>query len=165
MILSGTGHRPLTLGLDYSEKSEELLQLFCKKILLNIQKTEDISQIYSGGATGWDLALAYTSINMGFATTLALPFYGFGSNWPIEQQRKFWKLMEKCTVVYVSEQDYTGKWQYIKRDHYLVDHCDRVLALHNGTPSTGTGLTVAYAEKKSKPVQNVWELWEKFRKF
>ncbi len=159
MILAGTGHRPPTLGLDYSGKSETILKQFCSAILRKIIIEEDLTRCVSGGATGWDLALAYSSVDLGVAVTLALPFQGFGSNWPMAAQKAFWSLMEKCTVVYVDEQPYDGAWQYLKRDRYLVDNSDKVLALFNGDRKTGTGATVAYAEKQGKPVLNIWDDW------
>ena len=52
-------------------------------------------------------------------------------------------------VVYV-QHEYT-KDCYLKRDRYMVDHADLVIAVWNGIRS-GTGYTVEYAQQQGIPV-------------
>lgn len=164
MILSGTGHRPNKLGLDYSEKSSKLLRDFCLYSLESLFKIKKIDKGIVGGALGFDTALGQAFLEFGVAVNLALPYYGFGSNWPKASQEQLWSFMEKTEVVYTDAQEYAGPWQYAVRDKYMVDGATDVLALWNGEPKSGTGITVAYANKKNKPVTNLFDSWESYKK-
>lgn len=164
MILSGTGHRPKGLGLNYSEKSNQLLKEFCISGLKQLNEDCQITKIISGGATGWDQSLAETAIILGIPLELALPFTGFGSNWPPNGQKRFKEITNKAIKIhYTSNQPYYSPSQYIIRDQFLVDNCDILIALYSGIDKSGTGATVKYAEKQGKTVINVWDNWVKYK--
>ena len=59
---------------------------------------------------------------------------------------------------FVREAGYAG-WKMQERNKWMVDHCDEVLALWNGT-SGGTSNCVAYANKIGKPINNLWEKYK-----
>ena len=62
----------------------------------------------------------------------------------------------------VCDGGYAG-WKFTRRDEWLVDACDLLLALWDGDPKTGTGHTVRYADVKGRPVRNVWVGWRLYR--
>jgi uncharacterized phage-like protein YoqJ len=58
-------------------------------------------------------------------------------------------------VVNVTDYDiFPGAWVYQKRNEWMVDHADEVVAVWDGT-SSGTANCVAYAKKVGKPVWRI----------
>ena len=41
---------------------------------------------------------------------------------------------------------------FLKRNRYLVENADRILAAYNGDPHSGTGITVRYAHQRGVKV-------------
>jgi uncharacterized phage-like protein YoqJ len=162
VILSGTGHRPKTLGLDYSEKSNKLLRTFIKEQILLITDFS-VKEAISGGATGFDIALAEACVGLGIPVRLALPFLEFGSNWPKPGQDRLAAIMKCSKIVYTSDQKYYTPNQYIIRDKYMVDNSQVILALYSGLDKSGTGATVRYAKEKERQIINIWENWLRFK--
>ncbi len=161
MILAGTGHRPKYLGLDYSETSNNLLTKFIAEII----NTLTVTRIISGGATGFDQALAETSISLNIPLTVAVPFPSFHSKWPPSGIKRFNNILQKADVVHTVSPDPYNNSKFILRDKWMVDNCDMVIALYDiKNTSSGTGATVRYAEKLKKEVYNIWTLWEKFKR-
>lgn len=166
MRLAGTGHRPQKLGLNYSEKSNQLLKSFCIQELQRLSKEKiDVTRGISGGANGLDLAYAEACLELKIPFTLALPFKGFGSNWPKESWNRLGLLIEKAQdVIFVSYEPYISTLkQYKMRDQWMVDNSDGLLALYSGDAKSGTGMTVKMAQKAQKLIYNLWENWLKFR--
>lgn len=153
MVICGTGHRPDKLGGYGKEVFDKLVSLAHDYL-----SEQSVDTIISGGALGWDQALAKAAIDLGIPLTMALPFCGFDSRWPKESQQALFSLCTKAKdVVYVCDSGY-APWKMQKRNEWMVDHADRVLALWNGTPG-GTANCVRYAEKVGKPIVNLWEMY------
>lgn len=165
-ILAGSGHRPPKLGLDYSEKSNELLRLF---VIDELEKLKLLgrrpSLILSGMATGFDLAFAEASWCCGIPFVAVVPFNNPHENWPEEGQKRFENALECATeLVTVCDGGYAN-WKYLKRDRYLVDHCSILLALFDeqGKGPSGTKYTVDYARGAGREVLNIWDSWLTFK--
>lgn len=151
MIICGTGHRPNKVG-GYSDPAREILN----SVAMQWLSKNKVDKVISGGALGWDQALALAAWDLGIPLTMALPFLDFDSRWP-KQSRDFLAYLNKNAheVVYVSEPGY-NPYKMQVRNVWMVDHCDAVLALWNGS-SGGTANCVSYAEKAGKPIINLWE--------
>lgn len=161
VIYAGTGHRPPHLSLGYDPESNRLLTEFVRDQLTRV---EDVTHVISGGATGFDQALAHAASLLGIPYTLAEPHEGFGDHWPKDWQKRRDALRARAAkVVVVSPgrwETSEDNWKYLARDRYMIDQADAVLALYDGKPKkSGTGLTVCYATQKGKPVINWWEAW------
>ena len=154
MIVSGTGHRPDKLGGYSKEVHNRLTTLACAG-LGDIKGT--VTKVVSGGALGWDQALAEAALRLDIPLVMALPFEGFECKWPKESQEFLHSLMNPAEVVFVSEPGYAA-WKMQVRNKWMVDNSDLVLALWNGTDG-GTANCVRYAEKVGKPITNLWERW------
>ena len=156
MIICGTGHRPDKLGGYSQEVFENLKALACKHLAACGDPRE--LRVISGGALGWDQALAAAAMSLGIATVLALPFPGFEDRWPTSSKAYLHSLMQRADeVVFVCDPGYAG-WKMQKRNEWMVDRADTVLALWNGTPG-GTANCIAYANKVKKPIINLWEVY------
>lgn len=153
MIVCGTGHRPDKLG-GYGNIVHSRLVNVAKAWL----KSNKPSKVISGGALGWDQALAAAARYLGIPYVMALPFPDFDSKWP-EKSRNFLKALcdDAAEVVFVKDGPYAA-WKMQERNKWMVDHSDKVLALWNGT-SGGTANCVKYAESVGKPISNVWEAY------
>jgi len=155
MIIAGTGHRPDKLG-GYSLATDQRLRRVALAALAPLHPTH----VISGMALGWDMALAEAAVELGVPFTAAVPFRGQERAWPVASQHRYHDLLGRAkSVVYVSQPPYSA-WKMMRRNAYMVDHCDLLLALWNGEDDGGTANCVKYARLvKHKPIQNVWDRW------
>lgn len=154
MIICGTGHRPDKLG-GYGE------QAFSKLFYLASDYLEETrpDKVISGMALGWDQALADAAIDLDIPLIAAVPFLGQERMWPKASKDKYNILLERASdIIYVCDQGY-APWKMQVRNEWMVDHCDLVVALWNGTEG-GTCNCLKYADKKKKDVINLWERYE-----
>lgn len=151
MILSVTGHRPNKLGGYSPEAYRKLLALAMNQVI-KLQP----SLVITGMALGWDTAIAEACFQLNVPYLAAVPFKGQECLWPALSQYKYRNLLFHAQeVVIVSTGSYSaGKMN--KRNRFMVDKADSVLALWDGTQG-GTGNCVAYAKLKGKPIINCYE--------
>lgn len=157
MIIAGTGHRPDKLG-GYSGIVLQRLTDLARASLLKCEATE----VISGMALGWDTALALAALELGLPLTAAIPFKGQESRWPPSSQKTYQYILSclpSDRIVIVCEGAYSRSAMQ-KRNEWMVDHCDRLLALWNGSDG-GTANCVRYAESRVHVV-NVWKSWVKY---
>lgn len=151
MIIAGTGHRPNKLG-GYDNITLRRLMGLVNSWLVNYQP----KLVISGMALGWDQAIASAAYSLGIPFHAYVPFEGQESMWPRNSQEDYkWLLSKASNVVYTAEPGYAA-WKMQHRNERMVDACDRVLALWDGSKG-GTGNCIAYAEKVGKPIINLWE--------
>jgi len=151
-----TGHRPDKL-LGYSASSAATLCRFAQDILRDINPY----RVFTGMALGWDTSIAEAAIHLSIPFTAVIPFAGQEKRWEDTSQLHYIDLLAKADkIVTVSDGGFAA-WKLHKRNQYLVDHTDILVALWNGSAS-GTGYTVGYARETGKPVVNVWEEWRKY---
>ena len=107
-----------------------------------------------GGALGVDTDAAAMAYVLGIPYTLAKPCVGHELRWNTESQRKY-RNMERlaANVVLVHNGPYTP-WCMQKRNIYMVDSCNLLIAVWDGS-SGGTGNCVKYAESKKKKILRI----------
>jgi uncharacterized phage-like protein YoqJ len=155
MIVAGTGHRPDKLGGYGDDVYQKLISLATDWLSDNLP-----TKVISGMAIGWDQALAQAAIDLQIPLVAAIPFKGQEDLWPEKSRIRYKEIMTKAsTVKTVCSGAYAG-WKMQTRNEWMVDQCDMVLALWDGT-SGGTGNCVRYAKKTNKPLINLWEQWSK----
>jgi uncharacterized phage-like protein YoqJ len=154
MIIAGTGHRPDKLGGYGSDVTFKLHSL-----AFNWIEDNKPSRIITGMALGWDQALGWAAYDSEIPFTAAMPFVDMEKKWPTQSQEWFKDLLALSDdPVYVEDGGYAS-WKMQSRNEFMVDNCDVVLALWNGTPG-GTANCIAYAEKVGKPIINLWEHYD-----
>lgn len=154
MIVAGTGHRPDKLGGYTREAKDKLI-----KLAQDYLKEAKPDKVISGMALGWDNALGWAAVRLGIPLIAAVPFKGQERMWPQESKDNFEALLYCAEeVVYVSEGGY-APWKMQVRNKWMVDNCDVVLAIWNGTDG-GTANCVKYAESVGKPIVNLWEAFD-----
>lgn len=151
MIIAGTGHRPDKLGGYGKAVKDKLYTLAHRWLIKNVP-----SKVISGMALGWDQALAYAALDIGLYVIAAIPFPEFYSKWPVKIQQEALNLLSRVDKIETISQGNFTPLKMQLRNQWMVDSCDTVLALYNGTPG-GTANCVKYAEYKGKPVINLWE--------
>lgn len=155
ITIAGTGHRPDKLGGYFAPVEEELTRFLYRYIR---DSYPECQRIISGMALGFDQALAKAAINLDLQLVAAVPFKGQEDNWsPAYQTHYNWLLSRAKEVVYVSLPGFEI-WKMQKRNEWMINNCDLLLALWNGSPG-GTANCLGYARGK-KPVTNLWSAWK-----
>lgn len=159
MKIAITGHRPKVLGwgYDYSSSNYRELSEELENIIIDcIKDTEEQIEIISGMALGVDIVFALVAIKLkqeGHDVKLhcVIPFKGQENKW-FKEDRELYKsiLNEADKATYVCDEGYAS-WKMQKRNEFMVDRCDMLIAVWNGKKS-GTGNCVEYAKKKNREV-------------
>lgn len=162
-----TGHRPDKLyGYDFS--NEKYLQLKAKltAILSNKIQFDNADTFITGGALGFDI-LAYDVVeklkeNNNIKHILAIPFMKQATKWNYQNVLKYQKVKAVSECIYVDHLDayaikglipdeyHPAKMQ--KRNEWMVDNCDILIACWDGNKKGGTYNCVRYAQKIGKEI-------------
>lgn len=78
----------------------------------------------------------------------AVPCRSQANRWSVGEKERYKRLLLLCDKVTLIQEQYTIDCM-MKRNKYMVDSSDYVVAVWNGKPS-GTGKTVKYAENQKK---------------
>lgn len=156
-----TGHRPTRFKFKYNEDYSGCKRL---KKRLHDQFTalyeQGVRKFLVGGALGVDMWSGEILLEMkrqpeyeDIELVIVLPHPGHDERWDKRSKRRMAFLLEHCTEHFTIGTD-TSPESYYKRNRYLVDHADCLVAVYDNNRSirSGTGQTVRYAEKKGKPV-------------
>lgn len=148
MIVAFTGHRPNKLG--GFKLPNPIYNYVCQQIEKTLLELKP-EKVISGMALGVDQWAANVAIKLGIPFLAAVPFEGQERAWPEASQKVFHKLLDKAAeVVIVSEGGYAAFKMQV-RNAWMVDHCDKLIAVWDGTPG-GTGNCVNYATSKDKEI-------------
>lgn len=156
MIVSGTGHRPDKLtkfGKPYTTEQH----FGIVEVVIDWLEGHEVKKVISGMALGYDMALAHAAVELDIPFIAAVPFEGQERMWSPKSKAFFKTLLDKAAeVVYVCDPGY-APWKMQKRNEWMVDNSNVLLALYNGDKTGGTANCVRYAESKGKVIVNLWE--------
>ena len=144
-----TGHR--TQGLTRPE--EAIKEDLEKAIQLAIE--DGYTTFITGMAYGVDLIAAEIVLrlqerNPDLHLIAAIPFEGVEQKWRAEWRERYKKVRSKADAIRIINQ-YPIEDAYKNRNHWMVDHCSRLIAVYNGRPS-GTKCTIMYARSQFVPI-------------
>lgn len=175
MKIAFTGHRPNKLGNDYDLKSL-LIARIKHKIIDHLNELHDTLPIFiTGMALGIDTLAAKIAIESKIPFIAAIPFIGQDSKWLNKSQEEYCNLLSQAQSIYlVDAGEYLTYQQYLlkrseyqglgkihlqyspakmqKRNEWMVDQCDILIAVWDGT-SGGTANCVKYAEEKKQIIR------------
>lgn len=158
MIYAATGHRPNKLALwgetPYSAEQNVRLLRFAEEVLRHHQP----STVISGMAIGWDLAIAEAAKNLDIPFHAYIPFQGHELMWPVHTQLFYRALLRHAQHSVICSPGGFSKEAMQVRNMAMVDNCDFIIALWNGTKG-GTGNCLDYARSIGRPYQNHWTEW------
>lgn len=153
MKICVTGHRPNKLyGYDLSDSRWQQLKEQFKEIL----RENNCDEAITGMALGIDTIFALAVLELresGYPIKLhcAIPCKKQDKFWPEENRILYKTILENAdTVKLVSNEEYKP-WVMQKRNEYMVDLADKVIAVWDGSKS-GTGNCVKYAKQVGKVV-------------
>lgn len=168
MRIAITGHRPDKLfprgWKDYDNNFQLLISYYEKTLPQLLSKDKpDENAVISGMAVGCDQAAAIAAINLGIPVIACVPFLGQELIWSRSNQELYHWILERSQevkILYNQQPDTKAKAAFLlnKRNEYMVDNADMVLAMWNGTPG-GTGNCIGYARAKGIPLGNIWNDW------
>lgn len=155
-----TGYRPTRFRFKYNENNKD-----CKRLKRRME--EQFSLLYQkgvrhfivGGALGVDMWAGEILLLMKekeefseIAITMALPFEGYDSNWDQPSRERTTRIQNNAKVLVIGTEP--GTSSYIKRNHFMVDHADVLLAVYDNDRKirSGTAMMVRYAERKNRPI-------------
>lgn len=160
-IAAVTGHRPDKLGGEYDLKGP--YSGYIRDQLRQEIELYNIETAISGMALGVDTLWALLALDMGLNLTAAIPFKGQESRWPEKSKKVFNDILShpRTKQVIVSDGGY-GSWKMQVRNVWMVDHCDILFAVWDGTKG-GTGNCVEYARKVHRKMDIIKpDGWKKF---
>lgn len=171
MIISFTGHRPDRLGTGYSITNDRVRAYgdLLHNTLVPLINDEGADRFISGGAIGIDQIAFWTiqGLKKDFPhikNVIAIPFEKQYMAWKNNELVSWYHKMVSCAdeVVYVdtleqysSQYMVAGEYAATKlnlRNHYMVDHSDKVVAVLADGATGGTANCVKYALQHNKPV-------------
>ncbi len=154
-----TGHHPTRFKWKYKESDTR-----CKRLKRKIQEQfvlmyeQGTRRFYVGGALGVDqwsgeilLRLKEQPEYGDIELVVALPFEGHDAEWDARSKSRLqFLLRHSAETVVVGTKAESAAICYKKRNYYMVDHADCLLAVYDNDRSirSGTGMTVNYARKK-----------------
>jgi len=151
-----TGHRKLEGRYPPSPKWEAVSQVV-RELALTFVATNNIVHFVSGGALGFDQVAASAILRLrdqGFPVTLtfALPFPGFEIRWPEKSQAILKRLCYKADrVVCVNDDPRYFPWKMQRRNEYMIDRAQTVIALkYPDVKKGGTLNAIKYAEQTGR---------------
>ena len=112
-----------------------------------------VTHFISGMALGVELYAAEIVLELKeqypqIALECAIPYERQAVRWPAALRERYFSIASRCDKETMLQRQYTRDCMK-KRNQYMVDCAEIVLAVWNGEPS-GTGQTVWYAKEKGK---------------
>ena len=158
-----TGHRPQKLGGSEQTPIADFVKRSLRDAIERAIKRR-IDTFISGGALGVDqwaaeIVLGIRALKIkesylresNIKLIVAQPFPSQSAKWPQDARRRYDKILQKADrIVAVSDDPYAA-WKMQKRNEWMVDNSDAVIAIWDGTPG-GPANTVDYARKLGRSV-------------
>ena len=149
--ISFTGHRPKGLPWGYNENLPQAIKFKQDMKTLLIEKiNQGYHNFIVGMALGIDMMVAELLIELkneyNIFIKAAIPCKNQEIKWNMLQQKRYKNILEKCdNIVFVSDNYSINCMQ--RRNEYMVDNSNMLIAVWNGKPS-GTENTIKYANQK-----------------
>lgn len=152
-----TGHRPQSLPFGFNETDERCIALkqMLRTEIINLIENEGVTHFISGMAIGVDMYAAEIVLGLkssyeGIILESVIPCESQAEKWTEEQRDRYYDIAAKCDKETLIQRHYTDDCMH-KRNRYMVDEADYIIAVWDGRPS-GTGKTVQYARRQGKPI-------------
>lgn len=153
MIIGVTGHR------DVEQEPGELLGF--ARLSVALMQQRGVTEIITGVARGWDLAVARAAFDAGVPYCAAIPFAGQPDKWSPHDQVEWAQAVNRAARMIVVGSAPLDVF-YQKRNCWIVDNSQELWSLWSGR-SGGTAHCVLYAEQMGTTVRPLWEPWLRYR--
>lgn len=146
LVVAATGHRPKDI-----DEPWDIVELKAR-----VKLQPKASRLICGMAEGFDLLAAKAAMSINLPITVARPWntHTVGKDW-IELYTTVMGYADTIHVVVPVDTYHVS--HFFKRNEWMVDHADAVMAYWNPEKqSGGTYGCIQYALKKQVPVANTW---------
>jgi uncharacterized phage-like protein YoqJ len=103
---------------------------------------------------GVDQDFAELCVELKIPFTAAVPVIGQEHMWPPDAQTAYTQLLAKAVGVIVVSAGPYAPWKMQRRNTWMVDQCDCLLAVWDGSDG-GTANCVRYAERIGRPLVRI----------
>lgn len=155
-----TGHRPEKLPWGTNEDEPDAV-LFKSRLHAALEYLIGLGYVnyMSGAARGFDSIAAETVIDLRreypwVQLIVALPCTNQAERWSDADRARWEHIVRNADRVDVLAQYYDRGCMF-RRNRYLVNHSDMVLAAYDGSHSGGTAMTVDYARQRGVKVRRI----------
>ena len=155
-----TGHRPKGLVYGYNEEHPacKMIKYRLRQLIAGIIRKKSVTHFLSGLAECVDtwvaeIVLEIKAEHPNITLEAAIPCENQTASWNVKSKERWDRIMTMCDKVTVLQKSYTSDCM-MRRNKYMVDSSDYVIAVWNGNPS-GTANTIRYAVSMNKPVYYV----------
>ncbi len=152
-----TGHRPQSIPYLWNEISVQSIKLKneIKSASIDLIENHNVAHFISGMALGVDMIAAEIVLDLkkkypNITLECAIPCETQATKWTEKYRERYFSIIEKSDKETLLQTHYTADCMH-KRNRYMVDESDYVIAVWNGSPS-GTGKTVLYAKENNKQI-------------
>ena len=149
-----TGHRPQHLPFGMNKNDERCVKLKeeLKEQIINLIETEGVTHFITGMALGVDLYAAEIVLDLkacypNITLESAIPCETQAVKWSMTQRERYYDIAAQCDKETMLQSHYSPDCMD-KRNRYMVDHADFIIAVWDGRHS-GTGKTVTYARGRN----------------
>ena len=149
IILAATGHRPDKLNNEWEGRGP--YSRVIRKAFTALLEHHQPSKTISGMALGVDTLWAAESLKCKIPVHAAIPCPEQDRFWSDESKKLYCWLRSMCSEEIVIHQRY-HRGVMKMRNQWMVNNCDRLIAVWDGRTRGGTFSTIAYAFKVGKPV-------------
>lgn len=112
--------------------------------------------VYTGMALGFDTFIADLCYDHGIPFIACIPFIEQDAMWSDADKAHYVTLLAAAKeIVFMASPGYAA-WKYMKRNKYIVDNTDMMLAYWDGKKLGGTYQCVSYAKAQGRKVINVY---------
>ncbi len=153
-----TGHRPKGFPYKYGidkQKHQAYLHTLEQKIKLAVTEY-GITNFISGMALGVDMDFAETVLklrnNYPIILECAIPCQNQTLKWSEADKLRYNSLLARADSVNLISERYTPECM-LKRNRYMVDKSELIIAVFNGIEKGGTWYTINYAKSKNKTIE------------
>lgn len=156
-----TGHRPTRFKFKYKEDNAG-----CKRLKKRLRDRfvelyeQGVHRFYVGGTLGVDMWAGEILLRLkeqpeykDLELCIVLPCKGHDAKWDDRSQKRMAFLQKHSAETVIVGKGLAAE-DYRKRNEYMVDHADVLVAVYDDDHSirSGTGMTVNYAKKKELAV-------------
>jgi uncharacterized phage-like protein YoqJ len=152
-----TGHRPQNLPCGFDEYHPACLKIKRQllRMIIGLIEKKHVTHFISGMAIGTDMWAAEIVLELkeeypNITLEAAIPCRSQPNVWKDSLKKRHNEILSQCDKVTLLQENYTSDCM-IKRNRYMVDKSDYIVAVWNGKPS-GTGNTIEYAVKRKRTV-------------
>lgn len=152
-----TGHRPQSLPFGFNESDERCVALKQKlrNEIIRLIEENGVTHFISGMAIGVDMYAAEIVLGLkakyNITLECAIPCETQAEKWSEPLRNRYFEIASKCDKEAMLQHHYTPDCMD-KRNRYMVDHADYIIAVWDGRAS-GTSKTVRYAQHQGKPIR------------